>query len=243
MLVRDTALGKASANAAHAQDLVGEINDDFKPKGCFSRVCFSPVRDLALLNVAEDLIRNAKSCVFISAPFAMDPQLVQAVKTNKKAVLEYGLSNASAKSKLAGLQDGHTRFLVPSVLKTFMGKEWDAKAFGQHKIHAKVIIADPWSTNPRVLFGSSNHSDESCKKNDENNVLIEGDARVAAILTTEFMRMFDHYNPRSFINEIKAGKQKRGEYLKPDSSWSATAFRATARSHKFRDRVVFSGED
>lgn len=245
VLLRDTALSKASGshNAVHAQDLVSEINDGFKAKGSLTRVSFSPVRDLALLDVAEDLIRNAKSCVFISAPFAMDPRLVQAINTNNKAVLEYSLSNASAKSKLAGLQNMHTRFLVPSVLKTFMGKEWDAKAFGQHKIHTKMIIADPWSSNPRVLFGSSNHSDESCKKNDENNVLIEGDARVAAILTTEFMRMFDHYNSRSFISDIESKKKKPGWDLKPDSRWSETAFRETALSHKFRDRLVFSGEE
>lgn len=243
VLLSDTELGRAGSNATYAQDLVRQINEGFQPKGSLSRVSFAPVRDLELLDIAEDLIRNAKSCVFISAPFAMDARLVEAVKANKKAVLEYALSNNTAKSKLTGLQDKHTRFLVPSVLKTHMGKQWDAKAFGAHKIHTKMIIADPWSTNPRVLFGSSNHSDASCKKNDENNVLIEGDARVAAILTTEFMRMFDHYNPRSFINDIKTKAQKINGYLRPDSSWSVTAYKPTAQSHKFRDREVFSGED
>lgn len=242
VLEADTPLAKKSAITDFAQDLVAEINAEFQSVGSIKKVCFSPVRGLDLILIAEDLIRSAKSCVFVSAPFALDPQLVGAIKGNNKSVLEYGLSNTATKSKLMGLQQGHMRFLTPSVIKTYMGKAWDAKAFGGHKIHAKMIIADPWSSHPRVLFGSSNHSDESCKKNDENNLLIEGDHRLAAILTTEFMRMFDHYNSRDFIKRIEEKGGTGGNPLTPDSSWSRTAFSATATSHKFRDRLVFSGQ-
>ena len=80
------------------------------------------------------------------------------------------------------------------------------------------------------------------KKNDENNMLIEGSARLAAILTTEFMRMFDHYSARDFINKIEKEGGTGGKPLAVDSSWSRTAFDPTANSHKFRDRQVFSGQ-
>lgn len=235
-------LAKASKTEVFAQDQVSAVNLAFKPKAPFSQVYFSPVRNLDFLDASIDLIANARSAVFVSAPFAMDKSLADALGKNKASVLEYGLVNATAKKKIAGLDVRHMRFITPSALKTFMGQKWDAKAFGAHKIHSKMIVTDPWSGNPRVLVGSSNHSDESCRKNDENNLLIEGDSRLAAIMTVEFMRMFDHYNSRAFINKILANGGTGDRPLVPDSSWSRTAFSAAAKSHKFRDRLVFSGQ-
>ena len=92
-----------------------------------------------------------------------------------------------------------------------------------------------------MLFGSANFSDGSCRKNDENALLIEGDHRLAAILTTEFMRMYDHYKSRAFINDVFKGKTIALN-LKEDESWSNTAYNPKARSHKFRDRQFFSGQ-
>jgi phosphatidylserine/phosphatidylglycerophosphate/cardiolipin synthase-like enzyme len=237
----DPALGRKKAGQIFAQDRVEAINAAFKSQKQFRRILFSPVRNVDLLDLTADIITNAKSCVFISAPFALESTLVPSLLENNKDILEYGLVNATAKKKIEGLAAKHMRMIVPSRLETFMGKKWDAKAFGGHKIHSKLVIADPWSKNPRVLVGSSNHSDESCNKNDENNLLVEGDPRMAAIMATEFMRMFDHYNSRSFINNRAAGTKDLDFYNKEDSSWSATAFSKTAESHKFRDRIVFSG--
>lgn len=122
--------------------------------------------------------------------------------------------------------------------------QWDAKAFGQHKIHSKLVIVDPWGDRPALLVGSSNHSDESCRKNDENNILIRGDRRIIAVMTTEFMRMFDHYKSRDFINSIQRGTAADDDkYLKETvEDWARTSFDPQARSHKFRDREVFSGK-
>ena len=243
VLLTDPELSRKKKNVEFAQDKVAAINAAFRPLPPFSRVLFSPVRNIDLLDLAVEMITSAQSAVFISAPFAMEAPLVEALKKNRAATLEYGLSNVTVKKKLEGLKVKHTRFLVPSVLKTFMGKEWDAKAFGDHKIHSKMIVTDPWSNNPRVFVGSSNHSDESCNKNDENNLLIEKDARVAAIMSTEFMRMFDHYNSRDFINAIEAGQSPDDKFLKDDARWARTAYDDKAKSHKFRDRQVFSGQE
>jgi phosphatidylserine/phosphatidylglycerophosphate/cardiolipin synthase-like enzyme len=150
-------------------------------------------------------------------------------------------------------------------MKTYLGRKWDAKAFGAHKIHAKTIVVDPWGDNPKVLIGSANFSKASCKDNDENTMLISGDRRLAAIIATEFMRMYDHYKSRFYIDEFndknketnKAIKKKNKEreaqglaplplkrmdnHLKSDESWSRTAFDPESKSHKFRDRIVFAG--
>ena len=242
VVAKNPKLARASKTVVFAQDSVNAVNLAFKPKEPFSRAYFSPVRNLDFLDAAIDLITKAQSAVFVSAPFATDKSLVEALMKNKASVLEYGLVNATAKKKIAGLDVRHMRFIVPSTLKTYMGQKWDAKAFGAHKIHSKMIVTDPWSDNPRVLVGSSNHSDASCKKNDENNLLIEGDSRLAAIMTVEFMRMFDHYNSRAFINEILKNGGTAGKPLETNSSWARTAFSETAKSHKFRDRLVFSGQ-
>jgi phosphatidylserine/phosphatidylglycerophosphate/cardiolipin synthase-like enzyme len=159
------------------------------------------------------------------------------------------------------LQRRNTRFFSPNRLKTYMGRKWDAKAFGAHKIHAKSIVVDPWGENPEVLIGSANFSKASCSDNDENAMLITGNKRLSSVIATEFMRMYDHYKSRFYIDRLddsnkaikKKNKQRKAQgrdpiplksmdiHLKSDKSWSRTAFDPGSSSHKFRDRIVFAG--
>lgn len=225
------------------------------------RTFFSPVSSNNILECSVDLIESAKSCVMISAPFGVDQTMINALHVNSDDIIEYGLVNATAKKKIESLQRNNTRFFPPNRLKTFMGQAWDAKAFGAHKIHAKTIVIDPWGESPKVFIGSANFSKASCRDNDENALLITGDKRLAAVIATEFMRMYDHYKSRFFIDltndENKAVKKENkarvAAGLKPkplkiipihlasDKSWSKTAFDPNSKSHRFRDRIVFSG--
>ena len=55
--------------------------------------------------------------------------------------------------------------------------------------------------------------------------------------------MYDHYKSRFYIELLK-GKNKANtehNFLKDDESWSKTAFDPKSSSHKYRDRIVFSG--
>lgn len=227
------------------------------------RTFFSPVSQNDILDCSVDLISSAKSCVMISAPFGVDKSMIAALHANSQDIIEYGLVNATAKKKIEKLRRRNTRFFPPNRLETFMGNAWDAKAFGAHKIHAKTIVVDPWGNNPKVLIGSANFSKASCRDNDENAMLITGDKRLAAVIATEFMRMYDHYKSRFFIDRINdqnadiekdnRDRIKKGlapkrlikipVHLTSDESWSKTAFSPTSVSHKFRDRVVFSGQE
>lgn len=210
---------------------------------------FSPVRNKHVVEAARALIGEAKSAVFISAPFGLAKKdFHAALEANKNGILEYGLSNATAIRKIKELNHDNTRFFPPRRLKRYMGEKWDAKAFGAHKIHAKSLVIDPWGDNPAVLIGSANFSKPSCIKNDENTLLIRGDKRIAAMVTVEFMRMYEHYRSRFWIEEIERRRRADGRppdnsswYLKDKSDWSRTAFKQTSKSHKFRDRIVFSG--
>lgn len=240
----DPELGRARQGEVLAQDRVEAVNAAYRaPAGLDSEVLFSPVRRDHVIDATIDLVRSARSAVFVSAPFAMEKPIVEALGKNDTRILEYGLVNTTAKRKIDGLKRKYTRFITPSVLKTYMGRKWDAKAFGAHKIHSKLVIIDPWGQDPAILVGSSNHSDESCRRNDENNLLIRGDRRIIAVMTTEFLRMYDHYKSRDFINSIQRGTAAPDDkFLKESEAWAATSFNPQARSHKFRDREVFAGK-
>lgn len=226
-----------------------------------STVFFSPVTGLDIVEAAVALIGEAESAVFVSSPFGTGKELVDALGANAVDIIENGLVNTTAQKSIMTLRKKNTRFYPPKRLATYMGRAWDARAFGDHKVHAKTIVIDPWSDNPKVLIGSANFSQPSCEDNDENALLVVGNKRLAAVMATEFLRMFDHYQSRFQLAELElenkkikeknkaladAGKPllplKEGDkYLKTDDSWSDTAFNPTAKSHKFRDRVVFSG--
>jgi phosphatidylserine/phosphatidylglycerophosphate/cardiolipin synthase-like enzyme len=222
---------------------------------------FSPIRGKDILETSVDLIRSAQSIVLISAPFGVDKRMIEALLNNSDDIIENGLVNTTAKSKIEKLRRRNTRFFPPNRLKTYLGRNWDAKAFGAHKIHAKTIVVDPWSEDPKVLIGSANFSEASCSDNDENAMLITGNKRLSSIIATEFMRMYDHYKSRYYIDlfddENKAIKKENKKrvaqgldpkplkkidiHLKSDEGWSRTAYDPQAWSHKFRDRIVFSG--
>lgn len=226
------------------------------------RTFFSPLKSKDILDCSEELIATAQSAVLISAPFGVDKKMLGALHGNFGRVLQYGLINSTAKRKVETLQKGSTRFFPPNNLKSYLGKKWDARAFGKHKIHAKTIVIDPFGSNPKVLIGSANFSKPSCNDNDENAMLITGNKRLSSIIVTEFMRMYDHYKSRYYIDlfndnnkEIKKGNKawkarglgsiplkKMDIHLKSNDSWSRTAYDPQTRYHKFRDRIVFSGD-
>ncbi|SPP63235.1 phospholipase D-like domain-containing protein [Nitrospira lenta] len=66
-------------------------------------------------------------------------------------------------------------------------------------VHTKFMLIDPLGKKPVTLTGSANFSEASVNTNDENMVLIRGDARVADIYFGEFMRVFAHHRFRESV--------------------------------------------
>jgi len=249
---------KADSKVANREimDRANAIADRFA-----EQTFFSPIRKRDLLKTSVGLIRSAQSAVFISAPFGVDKGMIEALHANSDEIIEYGLVNATAKKKIETLQRKNTRFFPPNRLKTYMGRKWDAKAFGAHKIHAKTIVIDPWGDSPRVLIGSANFSKASCCDNDENAMLITGNKRLSSTIATEFMRMYDHYKSRFYIDKFndenkaiqRENREREAQGLPPrplkkmstdlaeDERWSRTSFDPGSSSHKCLDRIVFSG--
>jgi hypothetical protein len=201
---------------------------------------FSPVAGKELLDTAIDLVSHATELVVISAPFGLDVKIRNAINGNDPDVIEYGLVNASSGvmvTQLPHAQSKFSWFTTPAWLPEFDGRRWDNQPFGQHKIHTKSIVADPFSQSPRLLVGSANFSDESVNKNDENAMLIEGDRRASAIVATEFLRMFDHYKTRKFLADLQQAPDD--QFLAEDGSWSKPYYESFRL--KFRERQVFGG--
>jgi len=203
-------------------------------------VYFSPVAGQELLDTAIDLVSRAHDLVVISSPFGLDVQIRDAINGNDQDVIEYGLVNASSGVMVEQLPHALNRFswfTTPAWLPEFDGRRWDSQPFGQHKIHTKSIVADPFSQSPRLLVGSANFSDESVNKNDENAFLIEGDRRASAIVATEFLRMFDHYKTRKYLADLQQAPDN--QFLAEDGSWSRPYYESFRL--KFRERQVFGG--
>ncbi len=204
------------------------------------KVFLSPVAGKELLTAAVDLVASARELVLISSPFGLDGAIRDAINGNDEDVVEYGLVNTTQGSLVDQLPHADSRFswfTTPAWLPRYDGRPWDAKPVGQHKIHTKAIVADPFAATPRMLVGSANFSDESVNKNDENAFLVEGDRRAAAIVATEFLRMFDHYKTRRFIAGLDQAPDD--QYLAEDGSWSVPYYQSYRL--KYRERLVFGG--
>jgi hypothetical protein len=228
------------------RDLVGkdmriEVASLLEAKGQDPKLFFSPVKSLEYLDVASSLIRDAKDCVIVSAPFSIDQSLADAMNANDDHVLEMALVNKTNfeafKEKVGPKRN--TVIVANHVLARYDGQPWDPEwSMKGHRVHVKCVIADPWSEEPRILFGSSNHSDESVTGNDENNFLIERDTRAAAVFATEFLRMFEHYKIRQFLSDPNIPKNEKP--LADTGAWSHDYFVEGFRRN--RERAVFMGE-
>jgi len=241
ILKKDPKRGRKKKGFEFIRDTIEKLNRKINQTdlGHVDKVLFSPVRNLHVVDQATDLIKKSQSAIFLSAPFGVGKEIIGAIGANDTDIIEYGLANATVKKKFLALSRRNTRFYTPSRMNTYMGKAWDAKAFGAHKIHAKTLVIDPWGKNPFVLIGSANFSPASCRQNDENTLLFSDNKRFAAVIATEFLRMYDHYKIRYWVNKIQNNNATL--YLDETPGWSDIYFKKTNRSRKFRDRMVFAG--
>lgn len=105
-------------------------------------------------------------------------------------------------------------------------------------VHSKVLLIDPLSDDPLVCSGSANFSTNSLVANDENMLLIRGNARVADIYMTELDRIFRHFRARDIINHTTAdGSGKNPLLLDPTDDWIAPNFKPG--TYKNNRRLLF----
>jgi PLD-like domain len=186
---------------------------------------FAPVAGDAFLQTAAELIRGAQDAVLISCPFGLeqDGVIAQAIHALDPHILVCGLLNTNQRGDLLTLDMAShdiQEFVVPGWIKQLNGQTYDASVGRGNQVHVKSLVVDPWGPHPQVLIGSANFSGESVNDNDENALLIDGDGWAAAIVATEFLRVFEHYRFRNHIQQIAERVDTQARPTAQPSGWA-----------------------
>jgi PLD-like domain len=201
--------------------------------------------------ILEPMAKKGPSMRFILLERPPTPEIIRAHENNPADLLfSYGaiLGKMPIEQAEGHDTDGNkTKKWVPiphfEIEKWFVDEELERRN-GQgfvFFIHTKFLLVDPLSNDPLICTGSANFSSDSLKSNDENMLLIRGDARVADIYLTEFDRIFRHFYSRDVTNEIARSKQRPQVGLLDDEfKWSRDYF--DPKNPKCHRRKIFFEE-
>jgi phosphatidylserine/phosphatidylglycerophosphate/cardiolipin synthase-like enzyme len=168
-------------------------------------VFFSARQSLEMLQNYATLIEGASEMVCCIYPFNIDKRF-QTVFQEDKPYIRYILLDQRSKSNTFVTNDKDVEVTAGSYIKSAVD-QWASETSagkiihsGVDYVHNKIILIDALSASPIVITGSANYSENSTLQNDENTLIIKGDTRVADIYFTEFVRLFDHFSFREWLN-------------------------------------------
>lgn len=184
-------------------------------------VFFSPRQNADMLQVYADLIEGASEMVCCIYPFNIDKRF-QSVFQEDKPYIRYILLDERKGYNTFQTNDKDVEVVAGAYIKSPVDN-WVSETSagkliksGVDFLHNKIILIDPLGQTPVVVSGSANYSESSTTKNDENTLIIKGDDRVADIYFTEFIRLFDHFSFREWLNGHKA---EFNPYLDESGRW------------------------
>src|SRR5271166_6279337 len=95
--------------------------------------------------------------------------------------------------------------LVPANIKAAFG-DWEQELLGASmvNIHSKVIVLDPFGENPVVMTGSHNLGFKASSENDDNLIIFEGNAPLAAAYAINIIAIFQTYRWNSYVEAHRA---------------------------------------
>ena len=166
---------------------------------------FSPRDSLKMLDVYATLVQGATELACGIFPFNVDQRFQNAFNLDKdfpRYVIVDKKNNAfQANDRDLDIAVGAC---IDHPVDQWV-KERSAGALfygGTDYVHNKLLIVDPLGASPIIVSGSANLSESSTDKNDENMLVIKGGdfKREADIYFTEFVRLFDHFQFRDWIN-------------------------------------------
>ena len=216
---------------------------------------FSPQSELAMIELYAELCRSAK-VLMVSAPFALHPKILETFDEIPADTVRFLMADkpgSFGKKSMTLLEhDPGNQVSVATVLKSalhdFQGRLLEDEESFHHAgvhIHSKIIAVDPFGSDPILVTGSANYSNNSTLTNDENSLIIRGDTAVMDIYITEFMRMFEHYWFRAHLEGKTQGGKKKATVeqrlmgLKEDSSWTDVYYKPGSR--QMIERSAFIG--
>jgi hypothetical protein len=95
----------------------------------------------------------------------------------------------------------HHEAMVPSALKNVF-HDWMKEILGSGvHIHSKVIVLDPFGDHPVVMTGSHNLGFKASSKNDDNLMIIEGNAPLAAAYAANIIAIYQTYRWNAYVEQ------------------------------------------
>jgi len=217
---------------------------------------FSPRDDLSALEWYAEQARQASGALFMTFAFGMH-DLFQEAYRNGNAKLRYALmEKMSGPTKTEAQRKANEAKIISlrkmEANKFAIGSQLGEGAFGRwlaerltglnanvKYLHTKYMLVDPLGPNPLVVSGSANFSKASTEDNDENMLVIRGDARVADIYLGEFMRLYRHFAFRDWASSQPETKKKAEvSHLDETDRWWKGYFGSSFAS---RQREYFAG--
>ena len=92
-------------------------------------------------------------------------------------------------------------------------------------VHSKVIVMDPFGEHPVVVTGSHNFSAAATSRNDENMIIVKGNAGLAKTYAAHIQAVYDHYEFRAVAAALQKKKQDVTAFFKDTKSWQQSWFK------------------
>jgi len=97
--------------------------------------------------------------------------------------------------------------MVPKNIKdTFHNWETEILGAGVH-IHSKVIVLDPFGANPVVMTGSHNLGFKASHANDDNLMIVQGNAPLAAAYAANIIAIYQTYRWNAYVEAHRQDPQ------------------------------------
>lgn len=216
---------------------------------------FSARPDLTALEWYAKQAKEAKNALFMTFAFGMHPFFQDAYRSGN-AKIRYALMEkmsgptndkkkkiANEKAIIALRKMKENKFAIGAHLKTGAFNRWLSESLSSlnrnvRYVHTKYMLVDPLGADPLVITGSANFSKPSTVSNDENMLVVRGDKRVADIYLGEFMRMYNHFAFREWLNNHPGKKLTEVSFLNENDTWWKYYY---GDSFASRQRQYFAG--
>lgn len=108
--------------------------------------------------------------------------------------------------------------MVPKNIKDVF-HDWQTEILGQGvHIHSKVIVLDPFGKNPVVMTGSHNLGFKASHANDDNLMIVQGNAPLAAAYAANIIAIYQTYRWNAYV-EAHRQDPKAFHALEDDDAW------------------------
>src|SRR5262249_58740865 len=86
--------------------------------------------------------------------------------------------------------------------------DWQTEILGSGvHIHSKVIVLDPFGANPVVMTGSHNLGYKASHENDDNLMILQGNAPLAAAYAANIIAMYQTYRWNAYVEAHRQDPQ------------------------------------